>query len=246
MSANIVNKGLGLRADFKEPADDNFRFMLTREEEPAQIVTTRHAYFDHILDQGYTGTCVGHSLKYLYAMGPIIEIDIHEDPSAFGLYQMMCPLDPWPENDNGDLMFGTSMNAAAKVARAMGRITRWEHSESVDDLIKFIAGRRADGSRLGGPALVGIPWYTGMYDTDAEGFLHATGHIDGYHAIALPHYNVERDFFWFPNSWGYFFGPWDKERNRQTGYGRIPGDTMRKFFNEGGEAILMREVRRAA
>lgn len=245
MSANIVNKGLGLRADFKDPKDDNFRFLLTREEEPVAIKTTRHAYFDHILDQGYTGTCVGHSTKYLLAMGPIIEIDVYEDPSAFALYRAMTLKDPWPENDNGDVMFGTSMNAAGHVLRDMGRIGRWEHSESVDDLIKFIAGRRADGSRTGGPALVGIPWYTGMYETDAEGFLHATGRIDGYHAIALPHYNVERDFFWFPNSWGYSFGPWDAARGRQSGHGRIPGDTMRKFFNEGGEAILTRELRAA-
>ena len=243
MSANVINKGLGLREDFRDPRDANFPFRLKRHEEPVALATKRWAFFDRIIDQGFTGTCVGHMLKYELAFGPVIEVDMHEAPSAFELYRQCCLRDPWPENDNGDLDFGTSMNAAGRVLRDMGRIERWEHSENPDDVLKFIAGVNADGKHIGGPVMVGVPWYEGMFDTDSLGYVHATGEIAGYHAILLPHYNVEKDELWFPQSWGYFFGPWDRERGRQTGYGRMSGATLRTLFENGGEAIIAREIR---
>ena len=53
-----------------------------------------------------------------------------------------------------------------------------------------------------GPGLLGIPWYTGFYDTDSEGFIHPTGEVEGYHLICATAISLKRDAYFLANTWG--------------------------------------------
>lgn len=235
---NLHTKGLGFRPD-DDPRDQNFPMKLRARVSRRE--TRRWAYFDTPLDQGSTGTCVGHAGKHLLAAGPVIKSDIGDRPSAIEIYLEACKHDSWPENDHGDLQFGTSMNALGHALRGMGFINRWEHAYAVDEIADFLAGVDQYGKHVGGPVCLGLPWYTGMFETDAEGFIHVTGSPAGGHAICAFLWNESKAEIWGPNSWGNSFGKWHEKRG-QDGYWRMSADTLHELLKRGGEAVMMKEI----
>lgn len=236
-------KGIGL----KDEQDERDRDYPVRLRAPAvRRETRRWAYFNIPLDQGPNGTCVGFAAKHLLMAGPIIQAEGRGDepqPSAVDLYMEFVKHDYWPENDWGDLSFGTSMNAMGKGLRELGYLETWRHGYSVDEAADFLAGVDEEGEHLGGPIAFGIPWYSGMYETDSEGYLHPTGQYVGGHAIACFMWNEKRGEFWGPNSWGNSFGKYHPERGKD-GYWRMTGEDMQWLLDQGGEFVTFDEIRR--
>jgi hypothetical protein len=187
--------------------------------------------FYKALDQGATGTCVGHAAKQWMLAGPVRQTTPTADPSAFQLYLEACKNDEWPENDYGDLMFGTSVRAMFKVLQKRGLLTEYRWAQSIADVRDFVS--------LKGPIVVGSWWYEGMFWPDAEGVITPTGSRAGGHAYLIIGTRVtdtgEREYR-ILNSWGPDWG----ERGRAW---ISEEDLDRLIFAEGGEAAAGIETR---
>jgi len=82
-----------------------------------------------------------------------------------------------------------------------------------------------------GPAVLGVPWYSGMYNTDSDGFIHADGYVAGGHAILARAVNVKKGYITLRNSWGKGWGV--------NGDCYITFEDMDKLLQNWGEAVFM-------
>lgn len=165
-------------------------------------------------DQGQQGACVG------FAWGHELAAEPNPVPTNYSvsmqIYKLAQKLDPWVGEDYA----GTSTLAGAKAVQslvnAQGQryIDEYRWAFGVDDLIKAVGQV--------GPAVLGLNWYTGMYDTDAAGFIRKRGRSVGGHALVargveiVPlsrrrpagprNINRSRSYFILRNSWGKDWG----------------------------------------
>jgi hypothetical protein len=122
------------------------------------------------LDQGQEGACVGFAWAHEAAARPVVRSDATTD-LAHRLYRYAQDHDYWPGNDYD----GTSVDGGAQAARHHGLIGAWYWASSAEEALEVV-GRK-------GPAVFGTGWWTGMFDTDANGYIHRTGQEEGGHAI---------------------------------------------------------------
>jgi hypothetical protein len=182
-----------------------------------------------VLDQGSEGACVGFGwLGELLAEPESPE----EQPSQeFGnrlaqlFYKKAQKVDEWP----GEEYSGTSVLAGAKIMKEYGYISEYRWCFSIDDIIDAVV--------LGGPVVIGIPWYSSMYQTNSVGLTGVRGDSVGGHCIVLTGYHPAKLFgrqslevFRWRNSWGASYG--------LDGSGYIRVSDLRKLFEEGGEACI--------
>jgi hypothetical protein len=80
----------------------------------AKVVDKTWAFFSKPLDQGNTGTCVGHGWKHRLMAAPMVR-KAGDKPSAFDIYDAAIKVDEWTDNDNDtDRQMGTSACARAR------------------------------------------------------------------------------------------------------------------------------------
>ena len=120
-------------------------------------------------DQGTEGACVGFAWSHELAARPVVGWTSEAD--ALSIYRRARQLDGWPGEDYD----GTSVLAGAKAAKERGRLVSYRWGFSLDDLILAVG--------YTGPAVLGVNWYEGMFDTDSSGYVRATGSVAGGHAI---------------------------------------------------------------
>lgn len=182
---------------------------------------TRHYRSGPVLDQGMTGTCVGHGWAG-WSQGAPLMIKPSPEMQPMALYDEFILNDEWTDNDvDPDRQFGTSVRAGAKVLKAMGHIANYLWAESVDNLRAWhLAGF--------GTIVLGINWYTGMEDPDRHGVLHVTGGIAGGHCVKTTGWNDERDAVRIQNSWGRGWG--------EAGHAWILRADLARLLAEDGEA----------
>jgi hypothetical protein len=195
------------------------------------------AFFDQTLNQGDTGTCVGHGWKHWLMTAPIIQSDAADPPAAMEIYDACTQVDEFPENDHDtERQMGTSVRAGAKVLQTQGFLTEyrwcWNASTSAD----WLAGMDADGRFVGGPLVIGVNFYSGMFQIDAEGFMRVSGTLAGGHCMCLIGWNEKRGFAYGLNSWGHEWG--------RNGRFYMAGEDLERLLHEGGEACSAAEVRR--
>lgn len=213
-------------------------FLLSAEPRSQSVVARRNQlwpYFDAPFDQGYEGTCVGHGWKSWCVCAPVIQSDVGEFPSPVQIYDMCMPIDEWTQNDQGDRQFGTSVRAGAKVMKALGFLEAYGWAWDLTTAINWLAGIDAEGRFVGGPVVIGVNWYGGMFDTNAEGFLTISGQVEGGHCVCLLGWNEKRGFAYGINSWGSSWG------NRGRFY--MSGETLDRLIREDGEVCTALEVR---
>lgn len=169
------------------------------------------------LDQGREGACVGFSVSHEGGGRPVIVPGI-TDATAQSLYKRAQQLDEWP----GEQYSGTSVIAGIKAAVEKGWYLEYRWALDVDDLILAVGYK--------GPAVLGIDWWTGMYDTDEKGFVHANGTVAGGHAILCNGFSVPRQAFKLHNSWGAGWGV--------NGECWLSVEDARKLLASGGEACI--------
>jgi hypothetical protein len=145
------------------------------------------------LDQGSEGACVGFSWTHERAARPKPDLDV-TDAEALAIYQMARRLDQWPGEDYD----GTSVIAGAKAAQTAGWLTEYRWAFNVHDALVAISRK--------GPAVIGVNWYSGMWDADRDGFLHVEGNVVGGHAILVRGVDVVRERVLLHNSWGRGWG----------------------------------------
>lgn len=189
-------------------------------------------------DQGKEGACVGFAWSHELSARP------SEYPAdatvAFKIYNRAKQLDDFP----GEAYEGTSVLAGVKACQEIvghhGKplIGEYRWAFGIEDLVRTLGYK--------GPAVLGINWYEGMWQPDANGFVHPTGNVVGGHAIlaravrivwrnghgaaTMDNVDVEKSYITLRNSWG-----------RDWGLGgdcRISLYDMNVLLREQGEACI--------
>lgn len=134
---------------------------------------------DEYLDQGREGACVGFAFCHELAARPQ-EVQGVVNQFARDVYFDAQRVDQW---DGGaypgaaPFYEGTSILAGAQVLQKRGYYESYHWALS--------AMETAQGVGYFGPAVIGVNWYTGMFNTDPNGFIHPTGRIEGGHAVLV-------------------------------------------------------------
>ena len=187
-----------------------------------------HAWDCNIwLDQGREGACVGFGCAHELAATPVPVPRMNADYAKKVIYWNAQKIDQWPGGSYpGAEQFyeGTSVLAGAKVLKNKGWISGYYWAFGLNDLIL--------GVGYSGPAVLGVAWYRNMSDTDKNGFIHASGQMDGGHSILCLGVNVEKRFFILHNSWGRSWGV--------NGRCKISFGDMDKLLKEDGEACFFK------
>lgn len=175
------------------------------------------------LDQGATGTCVGHAWAHWIEDGPITHVGTI-DP--FDIYREACQRDVWPENDSGDLNFGTSVRAAAKYLLEITRITEYRWAWDFDTVAQALLNT--------GPVVIGSWWYESMFRPDEDAVVTIDGSRVGGHAYLLNGINTKKEVVRLKNSWGRNWG--------KGGHAYLSFEDIERLIREQGEACLAVEV----
>lgn len=125
-----------------------------------------------VLDQGQEGACVGFGWSAELSARPSAVAGI-DNNFALTLYHQAQKFDEWA----GENYSGSSVLAGAKVLQKAGYITEYRWCLTIDDLI-YALGHQ-------GPVVIGVDWYTGMFNVDKAGFIRPTGKIEGGHCTLL-------------------------------------------------------------
>ncbi len=177
------------------------------------------------LDQGSEGACVGFSLAHELIAKPAMVKGVTPKFALEKLYWEAQRIDPWPGGSYpgaSPKYDGTAVLAGVKVAQKLGFIEEYRWAFGLDDLVLAV-GRT-------GPAVLGIPWYEGMFDVHSCGYLHVTGKVVGGHAILCNGVDVKHKTFTLHNSWGPKWGV--------KGDAKISWDEMERLLHEEGEAVI--------
>jgi hypothetical protein len=154
-----------------------------------------------ILDQGAEGACVGFGWTGEALASPIrvnlqrVKADVPRTPDSFArwVYRSAQEIDEWPGKDYE----GTSVLAGAKVMNGVGLLKEYRWAFNIEEVTQAVCRR--------GPVVIGIPWYSGMYDAPA-GILTPSGYLVGGHCLLVVGYRVGHfngeDAFILQNSWG--------------------------------------------
>lgn len=169
------------------------------------------------LDQGVEGACVGFAWAHELAARPKAKLDITNEV-AREIYRGAQKIDEW----EGEDYEGTSVIAGAKIVQRSGLIGEYRWAFGVEDL------RLAVGYK--GPAVIGVNWYVGMYDPDANGYVRPTGGIMGGHSLLVYGNDEKNKRFKLHNSWGPSWG------NFSSCF--ISHDDMAYLLNQQGEACI--------
>jgi len=195
-------------------------------------------------DQGREGACVGFAWSHELAADPLRILA--NEMTAMAIYKKAQFIDEWP----GEAYSGTSVLAGAKVVQTFKSnnklvMPEYRWAFGVDDLMLAVAYQ--------GPAVLGLNWYQGMFNTDPTHFIRVSGSLRGGHCILARGIRIfwkagttdrttaevdrEKSYFTLRNSWGKDWG--------RNGDCRITVADLERLLNESGDACIP-VVRRVA
>jgi hypothetical protein len=148
--------------------------------------------FDKVpLDQGNEGSCVGHGIAHELIAEPVPCLEVDHDYARNQIYLPAQLIDEFPDTPPAE---GTSVLAGLKIINQLGWCDeyRWSFTHLDTQL----------GIGYEGPGICGSDWYSGMDETDSNGFIHVTGSIEGGHCYLFLGVNLEEEYFTILNSWG--------------------------------------------
>jgi hypothetical protein len=195
----------------------------------AVIPSTKHRGYtwrcNSYLDQGSDGACVGFGVVHELAARPSEVLYLDAQYAKTKIYWPAQRLDPWEGGDypGADPHYeGTSVLAGVKIAQKYGWMDSYRWAFGLNDLILGVGHN--------GPAVLGVAWLEGMFDTDRDGYIHVTGKVQGGHCLLCKAVSVKHQRFTLHNSWG-------------TGWGKggdcyISFSDMKKLLYMEGEACF--------
>jgi hypothetical protein len=148
-----------------------------------------------VLNQGQQGACVGFTCSEELAAQPKIVKGI-DNTFAFNLYWDIQDDDEWSGSERPGSVpqsAGTSIHAAARLLCFRGFWPTYTWAKALDEVKAVVS--------WDGPMVAGTSWYTGMMETDEDGFVWPTGYIEGGHAWLVRGYNLKRRAFRCRNHW---------------------------------------------
>lgn len=191
--------------------------------EPRPRRTKVWPMFAKWIDQGQTGTCVGHGWRSLLTGTPRPRRD--PLPTPFQIYDAAIAIDEWASNDNDTArQFGTSVRAGARVLQALGLLTSYGWADDVDTAVDWLCWH--------GPMVGGFNWYSSFYERDKSGFLSIApgARVAGGHCFLIQGWDERRGAAVCLNSW--------------ATYGRflLSGETFERLLREDGECATPVEI----
>lgn len=221
---DLRSKGKGLgRREHRKPQQQNYmiRQLLTAEERAEELPPYKYWPGREVLDQGNTGTCVGHAVAHRWEdspMGHSGQID------PYLLYRWAADRDPWEQNNgltendpHSDERYdwGTSADACASALLDAEFIDSfwWEIGSSAFETIKRWV-------LLNGSVCIGTAWWPSLYNprwtevADGERrwalvLDEAEGDIVGGHELVIDGWRTFPGGIEVPrlkNSWGPWWG----------------------------------------
>ncbi len=170
------------------------------------------------------GSCVGHGWAHELAAKPSVVKGL-DHKFATSLYHEAQKIDEWQGGSYEGAYpqyEGTSVLAGAKVVKQLGYIKEYRWAFGLEDLIMAVGHK--------GPAVLGLDWWTDMFNTDVNGYIQATGQVEGGHCLLAKGINFREQYFILHNSWGEDWGV--------GGDARITFDEMDFLLQSGGEACI--------
>lgn len=206
-----------------DPANRKYKIRgLIRASRPRSYTWRCHL----VLDQGKDGSCVGCGVTAELAARPAEVPNLNYKFARERIYWEAQKLDEWPGGSwPGAKPFyeGTSVLAGVKVAKRLGFCGGYYWALNFDDLVMGVSWH--------GPAIIGINWYTGMFQPNSDGFIKISGLLAGGHCCLLTSVNLRKEYFVLHNSWGESWG--------DGGKAKIDFATMRRLLREDGEAVFL-------
>jgi hypothetical protein len=179
-----------------------------------------------ILDQGDLGSCTGNAATGHLGSGAFfatLPTSFHGDENqAKTLYSKATALDSYagtyPPTDTGS--DGLSV---AKAAQAFGFISGYRHTFAFADFMAAVQQQ---------PVIVGVNWYEGFYDPDANGVINlaAGDQVAGGHEFVVRGYDADKAQLLADNSWGPGWAV--------AGSFRIPTAVMTRLLSEDGDCTM--------
>jgi hypothetical protein len=176
-------------------------------------------------DQGSEGACVGFAATHELVARPKEIKHLSASFARERVYWEAQKIDPW---DGGSypgaspVYEGTSVLAGVKMLKKLSYIEEYRWAFSLTDLVMAVG--------YCGPAILGLAWYDGMFDTHSCGYLHVGGDVAGGHAILCKGVDVKDRTFTLHNSWGSAWGV--------GGDCRVSWNEMERLLHERGEAVI--------
>ena len=221
---NAQQPGLGRR--FSPDARDH-AYLLRAAEATQPRRNKTWPLFSRHLDQGATGTCVGHAWRHLLTGTP--RPFRNPTPSAFEIYDRATVVDEWSDNDNDvNRQFGTSVRAGAKVLQGMGLIASYGWAYDIGTAIDWLCWK--------GPLVAGTIWMESMFERNKWGHIGVDrgGRVAGGHAYLWAGWNEKRGAVYCVNSW------------RDWGGFFLAGEDAEWLLKQNGEVCSPTESRGAA
>jgi len=177
------NTTTDLRLDRVYELDLNsLKFLVARSIETLRTHAYPRSYTWDVgvwLDQGQEGACVGFGFAHELAARPVPVAGLTNDYARTQIYWEAQKIDEWGGGSYPGAVpvyEGTSVLSGAKICTQLGFFSRYEWAMDAREI--------ADGIGYTGPAVLGLPWYQGMFSTDANGWIHRSGQLAGGHCVA--------------------------------------------------------------
>jgi hypothetical protein len=193
----VEGKPLGRHVNW-DPKSLQFRVT----PQPARVLqTVRHRRILGILNQGSLGSCTGNAATGALGTTPVFDGLMPDHPVldqslAINIYSKATAIDPfggtYPPTDTGS--DGLSV---AKVCQKMGLISGYLHATSLQGMQTALQDT---------PVIIGISWYEGFDNTDANGLVKIEGQPRGGHEVEVVSVDFENNLFEAVNSWGPGYG----------------------------------------
>jgi len=166
-----------------------------------------------VLDQGNYGTCVGNGFAQWGNTLPVSDQFTEKDARA--IYYETTVLDGWPDDPDapGGGQQGATVRSGAKAMQNRARLQTYAFASSTSTVTGWLQQR--------GPVVIGVNWYTGMFDTDNNGYIHVTGGIEGGHCVVLRGYLASEAAYVGDNSWGTSWGQSGSFKIKVADFGRL-------------------------
>ena len=200
----------------KDPRSRSFaaRDEVSRTARFKRVWTTRK----EPLDQGREGACVGFSCAGELAARPAAYPTGND--TAMKIYAAAQEVD---RSEGRNYEEGATVLAGMKACFRAKYFSKYVWCFGIDDTINWIVRK--------GPVILGINWYSGMYETQSGGLLRVGGEIVGGHAIMAngfwPAHPQFGDVLVLTNSWGKSWGI--------NGRGYLPIEDAVRLLKEDGE-----------
>lgn len=149
------------------------------------------------LDQGKEGACVGAGCTAALIGEPFKALGLDMQYGKERVYWAAQDIDPWPGSSRpGDHPFyeGTAVLAGLKILKDLGWIDYFNWTFSLAEFISGVANV--------GPAIIGWPWYEGMFEPNSDGYIEPTGKMMGGHCAVIKEVDCDNKRGRLHNSWG--------------------------------------------